>query len=81
VDEKGVLIDDFRIREFLLGIYRYMVHTLMDDRFVALHAMDEQEEAIQVFRKENRVALPVIDDLGRTAGHCLPLMILCGSRK
>lgn len=68
VDEKGVLMDDFRIREFLLVSPDTLVHTLMDDRFVALHAIDEQEEAIQVFRMENRVALPVIDDQGVLLG-------------
>lgn len=68
VDEKGVLLDDFRIREFLLVSPGTLVHTLMDDRFVALHANDEQEEAIQVFRMENRVALPVIDDQGVLLG-------------
>jgi len=68
VDEKGILLDDFRIREFLLVSPDTMVHTLMDDRFVALHAIDEQEEAIQVFRMENRVALPVIDDQGILLG-------------
>jgi magnesium transporter len=68
VDEKGILLDDFRIREFLLVSPDTLVHTLMDDRFVALHAIDEQEEAIQVFRMENRVALPVIDDQGVLLG-------------
>jgi len=68
VDEKGILLDDFRIREFLLVSPDTLVHTLMDDRFVALHAIDEQEEAIQVFRMENRVALPVIDDQGILLG-------------
>jgi magnesium transporter len=68
VDEKGKLIDDFRIREFLLVAPDTMVHTLMDDRFVALHVNDEQEEAIQIFRMENRVALPVVDDEGILLG-------------
>lgn len=68
VDEKGKLLDDFRIREFLLVAPDTVVHTLMDDRFVALHVNDEQEEAIQVFRMENRVALPVVDDQGILLG-------------
>ncbi|MVT10102.1 magnesium transporter [Chitinophaga tropicalis] len=68
VDEKGKLLDDFRIREFLLVAPSTFVHTLMDDRFVALHVNDEQEEAIQVFRMENRVALPVVDDAGILLG-------------
>jgi magnesium transporter len=68
VDELGKLIDDFRIREFLLVSPETVVHTLMDDRFVALHVNDEQEEAIQIFRMENRVALPVVDDEGILLG-------------
>ncbi|HWV69803.1 magnesium transporter [Chitinophaga sp.] len=68
IDEKGQLLDDFRIREFLLVSPDTVVHTLMDDRFVSLHANDDQEEAIQVFRMENRVALPVVDDLGVLLG-------------
>src|SRR5690606_30844929 len=68
IDEKGKLLDDFRIREFLLVSPGTQVHTLMDDRFVAQHVSDEQEEAIQVFRVENRVALPVIDDQGILLG-------------
>ncbi|MGF6846765.1 magnesium transporter [Chitinophaga sp. W3I9] len=68
IDEKGQLLDDFRIREFLLVSPETVVHTLMDDRFVSLHANDDQEEAIQVFRMENRVALPVADDQGILLG-------------
>ncbi|RFS24908.1 magnesium transporter [Chitinophaga silvatica] len=68
IDEKGILLDDFRIREFLLVSPDTVVHTLMDDRFVSLHASDDQEEAIQVFRMENRVALPVVDDNGILLG-------------
>ncbi|MET3876648.1 magnesium transporter [Chitinophaga sp. OAE865] len=68
IDEKGQLLDDFRIREFLLVSPDTVVHTLMDDRFVSLHANDDQEEAIQVFRMENRVALPVVDDQGVLLG-------------
>ncbi|QHS62805.1 magnesium transporter [Chitinophaga agri] len=68
IDEKGKLLDDFRIREFLLVSPDTVVHTLMDDRFVALHVNDDQEEAIQTFRMENRVALPVVDDTGILLG-------------
>ncbi len=68
IDGNGHLLDDFRIREFLLVAPDTVVHTLMDDRFVSLHANDDQEEAIQVFRMENRVALPVVDDQGILLG-------------
>ncbi len=62
IDRQGKLLDDFRIREFLLVSPETVVETLMDDRFVALNVNDDQEEAIQTFRLENRVALPVLDD-------------------
>ncbi|RAJ83391.1 magnesium transporter [Chitinophaga dinghuensis] len=68
IDSNGHLLDDFRIREFLLVSTDTVVHTLMDDRFVSLHVNDDQEEAIQVFRMENRVALPVVDDQGILLG-------------
>lgn len=68
IDDHGKLLDDFRIREFLLVSPDTVVNTLMDDRFVALNVNDEQEDAIQTFRLENRVALPVVDDLGVMLG-------------
>ncbi len=63
-DGRGVLIDDIRIREFLLADPSKQVSELMDRRFVHLQAMQDQEEAIEVFRKNDRVALPVVNDEG-----------------
>lgn len=60
--EKGVLLDDIRIREILLADPSTKVSQLMDGRLIALKATDPQEEAINVFRMNNRVALPVTDD-------------------
>ena len=68
IDNQGKLLDDFRIREFLLVSPDTLVETLMDHRFVSLHVNDEQEEAVQIFRLENRVALPVLDDAGVMLG-------------
>ena len=59
VDEKGTLIDDIRIREFLLTPLTRRVSDLMDRRFVALRATDDQETAVAVFRREDRTVLPV----------------------
>ena len=42
VDEQGMLIDDIRIREFLLASVDKRVADLMDRRFVALKATDDQ---------------------------------------
>ncbi|HEY4326264.1 MAG TPA: magnesium transporter [Mucilaginibacter sp.] len=59
--DKGVLLDDIRIREILLVDPDTKVSDLMDGRLIALKATDPQEEAINVFRMNNRVALPVTD--------------------
>lgn len=61
VGEKGVLLDDIRIREILLVEPSTKVSSLMDGRLIALNAADPQEEAINVFRMNNRTALPVTD--------------------
>lgn len=62
IDSDGVLLDDIRIREILLVKPETKISELMDDRLISLHVHDPQEEAINVFRMNNRVALPVIDD-------------------
>jgi len=68
VDDRGLLIDDIRIREFLLTATTNMVSDLMDRRFVALKATDAQETAVTVFRREDRSALPVTDSAGVLIG-------------
>jgi magnesium transporter len=62
IDENGVLLDDIRIREILLVSPETIVRDLMDNRLISLRANDPQEEAVNVFRMNNRVALPVTDD-------------------
>jgi magnesium transporter len=68
VDDRGALIDDIRIREFLLTSPGKTVADLMDRRFVALSAADAQSTAVAVFRREDRVALPVTDSTGVLIG-------------
>src|SRR5438270_6505105 len=61
VDERGKLIDDVRIREFLLKPLTAKVSEIRDENFVALKVNDSQEEAVNVFRRYDRTALPVVD--------------------
>ena len=68
VDEQGLLVDDIRIREFLLAPLDRRVADLMDRRFVALKATDDQEAAVAVFRQYDRSALPVTDTAGMLIG-------------
>ena len=62
IDEKGTLLDDLQIRKLLLADPESLISDLTDDRLISLNANTHQEEAIQVFRMNNRVALPVTDD-------------------
>jgi magnesium transporter len=62
IDDNGVLLDDIRIREILLVNPATKVSDLTDDRLIALNVNDPQEEAINIFRMNNRVALPVVDN-------------------
>ena len=68
VDDGGYLIDDIKVREFLLASPSETVEDLMDNKFEVLHAMDDQEIAVQHFRSLNRVALPVVDAKGILVG-------------
>ncbi len=67
-DAHGILIDDIRIREFLLAAPAARVRDLMDRRFVQLTATQDQEEAIDIFRRNDRNALPVVSDQGILLG-------------
>jgi len=62
IDSNGELLDDIRIREILLVSPDTKISTLMDSRLIALNVNDPQQEAINIFRMNNRVALPVTDD-------------------
>jgi magnesium transporter len=68
VDDQGLLVDDVRIREFLLAPLDRHVTDLMDRRFVALKATDDQEAAVVMFRQYDRTALPVTDSAGMLIG-------------
>jgi len=52
---------DVRIREFLLSPPDRLVSELTDGRYIELNVYDDQEKANQVFKMNNRVALPVVD--------------------
>jgi magnesium transporter len=68
VDDRGKLIDDIRMREFLLKALPSPVHDLMQKTFVALNVTDSQRDAVNMFRKYDRTVLPVIDSTGVLLG-------------
>src|SRR2546427_8191021 len=68
VDERGKLIDDLRMREFLLRPFEAKVSDFRDRAFIALKANDSQEEALNAFRRYDRVALAVVDSSAALVG-------------
>ena len=68
IDERGRLIDDIRMRKFLLASPETLVADLMDETYVALKATDDQETAVDAIRRSDLTALPVTDTSGVLIG-------------
>ena len=68
IDIKGRLIDDVKIRDFLLSPLDKKVSELMDENYVALNVYEDQETAVEKFKKYDRIALPVTDAFGALIG-------------
>jgi len=68
INDRGILIDDIRIREIILSEPGKNIFDLMDENYVALNVHDDQEKAVDVFKKYDRVALPVVDNGGILIG-------------
>src|ERR687887_127587 len=68
VDERGKLIDDVRMREFLLRPLTTKVSEIRDQTFAALNVTDSQQDALNIFRRYDRAALPVVDSNGVLVG-------------
>ena len=67
-DESGHLLDDIRVRRFLLAEFDTPVRALMDGNYASLAPNDDREKALVVFRKYDRAALPVTDPDGTIIG-------------
>lgn len=68
INEAGELIDDLRIREFILNPPDKKVSEMMDERVISLNVYDDQEVANEVFKMNNRVALPVVSNSNKLLG-------------
>lgn len=62
INQDGELIDDIKIRDIILASPDDKVSELIDNRFIALRVTDDQESANEIFKMNNRVALPVVDN-------------------
>jgi magnesium transporter len=68
VDENEKLIDDLRLNQLILAEPNAKISDIMDNTFEVLSAFDDQEEAVRMLSKYDRVALPVVDSGGILVG-------------
>lgn len=62
VDDDNVLLDDIKLKDFLFVPKDFKVNQITDRQFIALSTLDSAESAIQIFKRYDRIALPVIDE-------------------
>jgi magnesium transporter len=67
-DSAGRLIDDIPVRKIILSDLDDAVESVMDERFEALSARDDREEAVRQMGRYDRFALPVVDSQGVLVG-------------
>jgi magnesium transporter len=65
VDLNGMLVDDLKTKDILLHPLATRIQDVMDRNYEFLFADQDQEEAVQLFWKYHRTALPVIDRDGK----------------
>lgn len=68
IDDRGRLIDDIKIKDFLFVPKNYKVSQIADGKFIALKAHDDAEQAISLFQEYDRVALPVLNEHKKLLG-------------
>lgn len=68
VDEEEKLIDDLKITQLIVADSEATISVIMDNNFEALSAFDDQEEAVRMLSKYDRIALPVVDSGGILVG-------------
>src|SRR3954462_3002665 len=61
VDPEGRLIDDVRVRRFLLSPLDRPVRELLDGNYTMLAPTDDREKALALFKEVDRVGVPVTD--------------------
>ncbi|MCK4625914.1 MAG: magnesium transporter [Phycisphaerae bacterium] len=68
VDADSRLIDDIRLEDLVLAEPDAVVGEIIDRHPVSLQATADREEAVDIIKKYDAVALPVVDDTGIMVG-------------
>jgi magnesium transporter len=68
VDEQEHLVDDIKLRHIIMSKPTTRIKKICNNTFVSLSAFDDQENALQMIKKYDLVALPVVDSKGVLIG-------------
>ena len=68
VNREWELKDEIRLEQVILADPGQTVEDLMDEQAGSLHASDDQETAVELFKKYEAVALPVVNSRGVLVG-------------
>ena len=60
VDENANLLDDIRLRRLILADPSQKVESIMDRKFVAISAHEDQESAVKIIERYDLYAIPVV---------------------
>ena len=67
-DSTGKLIDDITLSKLILSPPERNISEIMDDNFMSIFATDSEEHAVEMIKKYNYFALPVVDSAGALLG-------------
>jgi len=67
-DSAGKLIDDIALSKIVMADQNKVVQEIMDYNFIAISATESQKTAVEMIRKYNYFALPVVDSAGALLG-------------
>src|SRR5699024_772444 len=68
VDDNNKLIDDLRIGQLLMADEDTLIFSLLDHSFVSITSTENLEEALKIFQKYEREAMPIITEHGSLVG-------------
>ena len=68
VDDNRLYLDELRLQQILTANDEQIVEDLMDHKGGLLNAIDDQETAIEIFKKYDATVLPAVDSKGILVG-------------
>jgi len=67
-DTQWLLIDSLDLSALILAKPDDLVSDIMDEQYVAIHASDDREVAVDMLKKYDKIVLPVVDSSGILLG-------------